>query len=325
MWRFLARRLLFSVALVVVVASCALLLTRLAPGDALSDQVATGVSGRTLAAERSRLGLDQPPGAQFAAWAARAVRLDFGTSLIYGRPVTALVAERVGNTALLATLALVLATAVGLPLGIVAGSRGGAVGRAIGFVSVVLLSMPSLVTSLLLVLVAARTGWFPTGGMTTPGAVADPSWWDTAADVAWHLAVPATALALPLAATLERLQARSLAETLREPFVTAALARGHSRRYLVWRFALKPSLRPVAALFGVVFGGLLSGSFVVELVTAWPGLGRLMFDALRARDLYLVAGCAAAGGTFLALGSVVSDLALAVVDPTLRANEDGRR
>ena len=79
---------------------------------------------------------------------------------------------------------------------------------------------------------------------------------------------------------------------------------------VLWRHVLKPSLRSVAAVLGLVFGNLLSGSFVVEIVTSWPGLGRLMFDALRSRDLYLVAGCAAAGGVFLALGALVSDVAL---------------
>jgi peptide/nickel transport system permease protein len=97
-----------------------------------------------------------------------------------------------------------------------------------------------------------------------------------------------------------------------------------SRRRVIWRNALKPALRPVASIYGLICGSLLSGSFVVEIVTAWPGLGRLMYDALRSRDLYLVAGCAAAGGVFLALGSLVSDLALAAVDPRLRIHVERR-
>jgi peptide/nickel transport system permease protein len=143
-------------------------------------------------------------------------------------------------------------------------------------------------------------------------------------DLLRHLVVPAAALALPLAATLERLQAQSTEETMREPFVAAACARGVSRRRVIWRNALKPALRPVAAIYGLICGSLLSGSFVGEMVTAWPGIGRLMFDALRSRDLYLVAGCAAAGGVFLALGSLLSDLALAAVDPRLRSQMERR-
>ncbi len=318
MLRFLAGRLLFALLLVFVVSSSALLLTRLAPGDITSEDVGAGVSSASLAAERARLGLDRPVWAQYAEWMGRAVRFDFGTSLLYGRPVASLVAERARNTALLAVVALLAATLIGLPLGIVAGSRPGVVSHAIRALSVLLLSLPSLVSSLLLVFLAARTGWLPAGGMTSLHAAPDAGWAAAVADVAWHLVVPATALALPLAATLERLQARAMAETLAEPFVTAARARGLSWRRVVWRAALKPSLKPVAAVYGLIIGSLLSGSFVVEIATAWPGLGRLMFDALRSRDLYLVAGCGAAGGLFLALGSVLSDLALAAVDPRLR-------
>ena len=321
MARYLARRLVFSLLLVLVVASAALVLTRLAPGDITAEQVGTGVSGRTLAAERVRLGLDRPLARQYLEWVGRAVRLDFGTSLMYGRPVAGLVAERARNTALLAVVALLVATLIGLPLGVVAGSRRGVASTLIRSGSVLALSLPSLVSSLLLVFLAARTGWLPTGGMTSldPGA---GGWFASLVDLARHLVLPAAALALPLSATIERLQARAVADTLREPFVVAALARGVPASRVLWRSALKPALRPVTAIYGLVFGSLLSGSFVVEIVTSWPGLGRLMFDALRSRDLYLVAGCAAAGGAFLALGGLLSDLALAIVDPRLRGSAE---
>ena len=321
MARYLARRLVFSLLLVLVVASAALVLTRLAPGDITAEQVGTGVSGKTLAADRVRLGLDRPLALQYLEWLGRAVQLDFGTSLMYGRPVAGLVAERARNTALLAVVALLVATLIGLPLGVVAGSRRGVVPALIRSGSMLALSLPSLVSSLLLVFVAARTGWLPTGGMTAlePGA---GGWFAGVVDLARHLVLPAAALALPLAATIEQLQARAISDTLREPFVMAALARGVPASRVLWRSALKPALRPVTAIYGLIFGSLLSGSFVVEIVTSWPGLGRLMFDALRSRDLYLVAGCAAAGGAFLALGGLLSDLALAIVDPRLRGSAE---
>jgi peptide/nickel transport system permease protein len=321
MARYLARRLVFSLLLVLVVASAALVLTRLAPGDITAEQVGTGVSGRTLAADRLRLGLDRPLAQQYLEWVGRAVRLDFGTSIMYGRPVAGLVAERARNTALLAVVALLVATLIGLPLGVIAGSRRGVVSTLVRSGSVLALSLPSLVSSLLLVFVAARTGWLPTGGMTAldPGA---GGWFASVVDLARHLVLPTAALALPLSATIERLQARAVADTLREPFVVAALARGVPASRVLWRSALKPALRPVTAIYGLIFGSLLSGSFVVEIVTSWPGLGRLMFDALRSRDLYLVAGCAAAGGAFLAVGGLLSDLALAIVDPRLRGSAE---
>jgi len=320
--RYLLRRLLLSLLLVVVVSSSALVLTRLAPGDITSEQVGSGASSRDLDLERERLGLRRPFAVQYLEWAGRAVRLDLGTSLMYGRPVSELVIERARNTALLAVVALGLATLVGLPLGVIAGSRQGMTAALIRGGSLLALSLPSLVSSLMLVFLAARTGWFPTGGMTSPEPAAG-GWLAGALDVARHLVVPGLAIALPLAATLERMQARAVSEILREPFVAAAAARGVPAARVLWRSVLKPALRPVAAIYGLVFGSLLSGSFVVEIVTSWPGLGKLMYDALRSRDLYLVAGCAAAGGVFLAVGALLSDVALAMVDPRLRGRIGG--
>jgi peptide/nickel transport system permease protein len=209
-----------------------------------------------------------------------------------------------------------LATLIGLPLGVVAGSRRtGAISGAIRAASLILLSMPPLLTSLFLVFVAARTGWLPISGMRSASAPPDGA----LLDLLRHLVVPAAAIALPLAAMLERLQAQSMSEVLGEPFVLATLARGVPRSRVVWRGALKAALRPVAGVYGLVIGSLLSGSFAVEVITAWPGLGSLMLQALRTRDIYLVAGCAGAGALFLACGTLVSDVALAAVDP--RASE----
>jgi peptide/nickel transport system permease protein len=109
-----------------------------------------------------------------------------------------------------------------------------------------------------------------------------------------------------------------MGDVLHQPFVLAAIARGVAARDVILSHAWPASLRPIAAVYGLAIGALLSGSFVVEYVTAWPGLGRLMYEALRARDIYLVAGCAAMGGVFLALGSLVSDLLLAAADPRVR-------
>jgi len=209
----------------------------------------------------------------------------------------------------------VLATLIGLPLGVITGTRrGGALSGAIRGASLVLLSMPPLLTSLFLVFLAARTGWLPIAGMRSATVPADGA----LMDLLRHLAVPAAAIALPLAAMLERMQAQAMSEVIGQPFVLATLARGVPRSRIVWRDALKAALRPMAAVYGLVIGSLLSGSFVVEVITAWPGLGSLMLQALRTRDIYLVAGCAGAGALFLACGTLVSDVVLALVDPRAR-------
>jgi peptide/nickel transport system permease protein len=109
-----------------------------------------------------------------------------------------------------------------------------------------------------------------------------------------------------------------MTETINQPFVLAAVARGVPANEVIVAHAWRASLRPICAVYGLAIGALLSGSFVVEYVTAWPGLGRLMYEALRARDIYLVAGCAAMGALFLATGSLVADMLLAVADPRVR-------
>jgi peptide/nickel transport system permease protein len=305
--RYIVRRLAFAALLVVVVSSASMILARLAPGDYVEMSL-QGASAEAKAQARARLGLDRSISAQYLDWLAAAARLDFGRSFLYDRPVRDLIPERAANTAVLALTALLVATGIGLPLGVVSGSRRGVLSNVIRFVSLVLLSMPPLLTSLFLVFVAARTGWFPIGGMG-----------ESAIDVLRHLVLPAAAIGLPLAAVLERLQAQAIGEVIHAPFVLATLARGVPRSRVVWHSALKPSLRPVASVYGLIVGSLLSGSFVVEVITAWPGLGSLMLDALRARDVYLVTGCAGTGALFLACGTLVSDLALGVVDP--RASE----
>lgn len=315
---YLARRLAFACLLVFLVSSGSLVLAHLAPGDATTELLRPGVSAETLAGERARLGLDRPFVRQYVEWVSRALRLDLGQSFRYGRPVGELVRARAGNTVLLALVALLIATALGVSLGVVSGSRRAGVARAvIGGGSIVALSVPPLLASLALALLAARTGWFPVGGMTSPG-MGDLGWLARAGDVAWHVALPALALGLPLAAAIERLQSQALAATLKEPYVRAAVARGVPWRRVVWRHALPVAIRPVAGVYGIIIGSLLSGSFVVEIVSAWPGLGQLMYEALVARDVYLVAGCAAVGSVFLAVGNLVSDAAVVLSDPRLR-------
>jgi len=314
---FAARRAVFVAALVLLASSCALLLVRLAPGDATGEMRLEGVSGAAIEAERARLGLDRSAGQQYWTWLRDALRLDFGTSFRYARPVGPLVVERALNTTLLAVTALVLATLVGLPLGVFTAARAGTwLARLVSAASVVALSLPPMLLSLAFAAWAARTGWLPIGGMRSP--TVPPGTLAAAADLARHLVLPALALAIPVAAVFERLQSGSMAGTLREPCLRAAETRGVPPPRLFLLHGLRLSLTPVASLYGLVAGGLLSGSFAVEVVTAWPGLGRLMYEGLVSRDLYLVAGCAAVGAAFVGAGSVLYDVLAAWNDPRLR-------
>jgi len=322
MTRFLIGRVIFAALLVLVSSSTALVLTRLAPGD-IASSLGPNATRAEIAAARARFDLDRPALEQWGVWAARALKFDFGESLLYSRPVAPLVARAAANSAVLGVVTLLVATLLGVSLGIFTAARSRGVATAIvRALSVALLSLPPLITSLLLVFLAARTGWFPLGSMTSSAASA-PSWGVWAADVASHLPLPVLALALPLAATFERLQSQALGETLHLPFVLAASARGVSARAAILRHAWPASLRAICAVYGIVIGAVLSGSFVVEYVTAWPGLGQMMYVALKARDIYLVTGCAAMGATLLAAGTLIGDLLLAAVDPRVRDEAAG--
>ncbi|MEP7117635.1 MAG: ABC transporter permease [Acidobacteriota bacterium] len=314
---FVVRRVASGIVFAFAVASLALLLARLAPGDATTGDWAT-MSPDQRAARRHELGLDVPLRTQYGRWLQGVAHLDLGQSSLYRRPVAALVGERALNTALLAVVAAVVATLIGIPLGRFSGAHQGALARLVRLLSIATLSMPPLLGVLMLVFLAAYTGWLPVGGMTS-ARLSGTAW---IVDLARHLPVPVLALALPLAATLERVQARSMAEAIGRPFVAASRARGLSRDRTLRVHAWPVSLAPVLGLYGVLVGALFSGSFVVEIVTSWPGLGLLLFDALHGRDVWLTAGCGAAGAVALAAGTTFADVLHAMVDPRVLEGRD---
>jgi peptide/nickel transport system permease protein len=315
--RYVLRRTAFALLLVFVASSVALLVTLAAPtgcvpGVRLDEEHAAECE------RRAALGLDRPIVIQYVDWMRRAAVFDFRESLLYNRPVAGLVRERALNTAVLALAALIMATALGIPLGIYTGMRqDGVAATAVRVASLMMVSLPPLLAALTLVLLAARTGWLPVGGMSS-AAASEMSWPAWLVDLARHIPLPAMALAIPLAATLERVQSEAMTVASRSTHVRAAEARGLSHDRAVLKHAWPLSLSSVLGLYGLLIGALFSGSFIVEVVTAWPGLGRLMYDGLRARDMYLVAGCAAAGALFLAVGTLLSDVLLAGADPRAR-------
>jgi peptide/nickel transport system permease protein len=314
--RFFVRRALAALVLVWIVASGGFLLAAVAPGDAAAMGGGFVATPDQIATMRAEAGLDRPLVVQYGAWLGRLVRGDLGKSFLYRAPVGPMVLDRAVNTAILAVTALLLALVIGLPPAVLCATRPQSIGaRAVRAMSLLLLSVPPFVGALALVLIAARTGWLPAGGMTSGADLSGAAW---LADVLWHLPLPALALALPLAATFERQQSVALAEALATPAVQAARARGVGAGQIVRRHAWRLSLKPVLALGGLAMAALLGGAFVVETIAAWPGLGRLTYDALRARDIPLVAGCALAGSTVLAIGLFLSDVLIAYADPRAR-------
>jgi peptide/nickel transport system permease protein len=305
-------RLVSMLLLVWVAASCAFVLSAVAP-----EPIDVHESAEVRKNRRAEEGRDRPLVERYARWLGAALTGDLGTSTLYRQPVAPIVVQRAGNTAILAVAALILALAMGIPPAIHAARYPSSLlTRAIRATSLLLLSVPPFVGALVLVVIAARTGWFPLGGMTSGPGLAGAAW---LTDLLWHLPVPALALALPLSATFERQQAAALGEALALPAVRNARAKGVPPARVLYAHAWRLSLKPVAALGGLALGALLGGAFVVETIAAWPGLGRLIYDALNARDTALVGGCAIAGSAMLALGIFLSDALVAWLDPRVRA------
>ena len=295
MRRFLAARLTFALAVVLLAYIGVYLLIGLAPGEAGGEFIG---SDTARAIERARLGLDRPLLERLASRLARLPALDLGTSSRYGQPVLSLVLGRATTTLQAGGAALALALAIGIPAGVIAArSSSRALRHGIGAVSILLLSLPALVVALVLLMLGSGTG-FPA------------------------LAVMVIALALPAAALLERLQARAMDDVVRSPCLAAARARGVPARAVTWRHAWPLSLPAVLGLAGVIAGQLLSGTLAIELVSARTGLGYLTFDALQARDVDLAAGCAAAIALIVGLVTLTADGLQLWLDPRISTEDD---
>jgi peptide/nickel transport system permease protein len=319
MLRRVGRRLSQAVLVLAVVSVLTFVLADLAPGDVLADaHLDRRLSPAAVASMRERLGLDRPLHERYLLWVRSVGRGEMGRSLVYDAPVWTLVRPRVGRTLLLSATAALLAWATALLLGLAAAARPrGVADRALTAVSTTLIAVPDVVLLLACLLFAARSGFFPTGGMTS-ARLLDPSWLAHAADVARHLALPAAALALSLVPVLVRHVRGALLEVQAQPFVRAVRAHGISERRILLRHILPAAANPLVTLFGATIGTLLSVSILTEVVFGWPGLGPLLLEAILARDVPLVLGPVLISGALLLAGNLLADLLLMVVDPRVR-------
>jgi ABC-type dipeptide/oligopeptide/nickel transport system permease component len=277
---------------------------RVVPGDPAGMMLGAGATEEELAALRDRLGLSDGLPAQYARFVGDAARLDFGESLWLNRPVGQEVASRVAATGRLALVAAVLALAISFPLGIMAAlKRGTPIDGAISIVSLVGQSVPSFWLGIMLILVFARQlRWLPSAGSQS----------------AEHLILPAVTLALPLVGVLTRLVRSGLLEVMHEDYVRTARAKGLAPGAVLTRHALQNMLIPVVTVVGLQIGHLLGGAVIVETVFGWPGIGRLLVDAIFHRDYPLVqAAILLVTATFILINFLV-DLSYGYLDPRIR-------
>ncbi len=324
MIRLIIRRVVFLIPLLLAVALCSFFLVRIAPGDFFSELSANPqISEETISALRERYALDQPWHWQFVRWLGRALHGDFGYSFACNCPVSLLIVERVMNTMALALAGLLLGLLIALPLGIIAARRR-QLDRILTFFSSLGLSLPAFLLSILALLLAAKTGWFPIGGVRSLDydklSVAGKL-----ADFLHHLILPATVLAVRQAPAYLRQMRVSMLEALSQDYILTARAKGLAERSVFFKHAFRNAAGPIISMFGNSLGSLLSGAFMVEAVMSWPGLGSLAVSSLLSRDLYALIACLIYAALLLALGNLLGDLLLAAADPRIRQPQQARQ
>lgn len=318
---FLLRRLLQGIAILFIVATVTFALVHAAPGEPFAGQLDDPRTPQsTREALRRLYGLDQPLGTQYVRYLGRLVRGDLDTSLAQRRPVRAILAEALPRTLLLMGTALVAGFALGIALGALQAARAGSrLDRACSRLAVAVAALPDFWLALALLLVfAVRLRWFPVAGMVDETTHAYLTRGGRVRDIAWHLVLPATTMALIFGAVVARHQRQALLDVLPDDFVRSARAKGVGERTIVLRHALRNALRPTITLLGLALPALLGGAIFVEFIFAWPGMGRVAIEALAARDYPVVLATTLMGSALVVVGSLLADLLVALVDPRLR-------
>jgi ABC-type dipeptide/oligopeptide/nickel transport system permease component len=302
--RFLLRRFLLTIPVLVGVATLVFSLLHLVPGDPVQAMLGESASPEDVAQMRTRLGLDRPLPVQYVAFMRGAVTGNLGTSLRTNEPVTAAIAARMPATIELAVAAMAVATLIALPLGIIAAVRAGtSVDHAATTLALIGISMPNFwLGPLLAIVFSVSLGWLPVSGRGTLG----------------HLVLPAITLGAPLAAVLARMTRASVLEELRELYVLAARARGISRMRAVLKHAFRNSLIPIVTVLGLQFGAVLTGAVITETIFAWPGVGRLLVQSISARDYPAVQGCILLIAVTYVSMNLLIDVLYGFLDPRIR-------
>lgn len=304
MLRYVIRRVLLAVPVLLGVATLVFSLIHLVPGDPAQAMLGDGAAPQDVTELRKSLGLDQPLFTQYVTFVRHAVTGDLGTSFRTGQPVTTMIAERIPATAELAVAAMVVAIVIAIPLGVLAAVwRGTAIDYGAMTFALAGVSIPNFwLGPLLAIVFAVELGWLPVSGR---GTIA-------------HLALPAFSLGLALAAILARMTRASLLDELNELYVRAARARGVSRAASIAVHALRNSFVPLLTIVALQFGAVLTGAVITETIFAWPGIGRLLIQSIGFRDYPMVQGCILLIAVTYVSVNLLTDLMYGVLDPRIR-------
>ena len=315
---YILKRILQSIPLLIIVSILSFFIIRLSPVDPLAElRLNPSVSKETLQKETERLGLDKPIIVQYGKWAKSFLQGDLGITS-NGEQVSTKLKERIPNTLLLAVVVIFMTWIVGVPLGVLAALKWKSpADRILTVLTSIGMAIPSFFFAVLLLLFAVKTGWFPVGGLTSSN-FAEMSFGGKVLDIAHHLVLPVTVLFTISLAGLQRQMRANLLDVLDSDYVKFAKAKGLSEFKVVYKHALRNAINPMITLLGFEFAGLLSGAALTEYVFQYPGLGRLILEAVLRSDINLVMASLMMGAIMLILGNLIADILLIITDPRIR-------
>jgi peptide/nickel transport system permease protein len=323
---YIVKRVLQGLITLLLASLLCFALIQLAPGDYLSTlKENPKISPERIEQLKRQFGLDKSWWEQYLRWLWQVVSQgNFGTSFVYNRSVSSLLWERVAATLLLAISSLIVTWAIAVPMGIIgAVNQNRLIDRIFRVISYIGQGFPSFIAALLLLIFAQNTApLFPVGDMTSID-FNDLTLLGKIRDIAWHMVLPTLALSITSFAGLQRIMRGQLLDVLRQDYIQTARAKGLPENRVTYVHALRNAINPLITLLGFEFAALLSGSFITEYFFNWPGLGRLIYQALLAQDIYLVMASLMIGATMLIVGNLLADLLLKVVDPRIRLGDGG--
>lgn len=316
---YILKRILQTIPLLIIVSIISFFIIRLSPVDPLAElKMNPSISKETLKSEEIRLGLDKPLPVQYLMWAKGFVQGDLGVTTT-GEEVSVKLGERIPNTLLLTLVVIFLTWSVGVPLGILAAVKWKTpFDRFLTVVTSIGMAIPSFFFAILLLIFAVKTGWFPVGGLTSYD-FNEMSFVQQLMDIAHHLFLPVIVLFTISLAGLQRQMRANLLDVLDSDYVKFARAKGLSEFKVIFKHALRNAVNPMITLLGFEFSGLLSGAALTEYVFQYPGLGRLILEAVLRSDINLVMASLMIGAIMLVLGNLIADILLILTDPRIRA------
>ena len=316
--RFISKRLLQTIPLLIIVSLISFFIIRLSPIDPLAElRLNPSISQETLDKEIKRLNLDKPIGVQYLSWAKSFVQGDLGYTSA-GEKVSTKLKERIPNTLLLTLVVVFMTWSVGVPLGIISAiKKETAFDRALTVLASIGMAIPSFFFAILMLIFAVKTGWFPVGGLTSYN-FNELTFWSKFIDIAKHLILPSLVLFTISLSGLQRQMRANMLEVLDSDYVKFARAKGLSENKVIFKHALRNAINPMITLLGFEFAGLLSGAALTEYVFQYPGLGRLILEAVMKSDINLVMASLMMGTIMLIVGNLLADILLMITDPRLR-------